>query len=94
MSKFKVGDRVIPLIHEAGLETWRSTQIKRQPYLFITRIDSNSKFCRCSPNQNVDSDYDLIHESSMIPYEDPEEKSPVYYTLPALEKEDKKTLDK
>jgi len=108
MSKFKVGDKVIPKSKSTGISFERYKIFLRgfnPKYLFITSIYSSD--IRCDVDLHDTAGYFFL-ESDLIPYEEPErppfvfdrgfgattrnrrfeevkmpeEKSPVYYTLP------------
>lgn len=89
MSKFKVGDKVVPVskslccILELS-NAWLNAMAKNQPFLFVIKIE---KGILCDENVNsICGDYFL--ESDLIPYKEvaariePKGKPPVYYTLP------------
>lgn len=90
MSKFKVGDPVVPVSKSVGLalensNTWRWAKEKHQPYLFVIAVSGiNFKCSDCS----LDTAGDFFLESDLIPFEEvqariePAEKTPTYYTLP------------
>lgn len=93
MSKFKVGDKVVPVSKSAGMLTglehsnaWKDAIKIKQPYLYISFIRNKLVDCCVSKGKPFG---DCFLESDLIPYEEvqariePAEKPPVWYTLPA-----------
>jgi len=91
MSKFKVGDPVVPVSKSVGSGfensgTWNRAKERNQPFLFV--VDFLGNAIVCDVNINSESG-DFFLESDLIPFEEvaariePKEKAPVWYTLPA-----------
>jgi len=93
MSKFKIGDKVVPVSKSAGILTelehsnaWKDAIKIKQPYLYISFIRNKLVDCCVSKGKPFG---DCFLESDLIPYEEvqariePAEKPPVWYTLPA-----------
>jgi hypothetical protein len=86
MSKFEVGDRVVPRSKSSGLSLEDSIWIKaKNPYLFVTgRTGKEDIYCSLTRGGSSE----LFIESDLILYEEvqariePAENAPVYYTLP------------
>jgi hypothetical protein len=97
MSKFKIGDKVVPMSKLTGLplidsSAWNNAKNLKQPYLVVMRIPINKyDVYTCDVIPSGAGDFFL--ESDLIPYEEfqaqiePKEKPPVWYTLPAPETE-------
>ena len=93
MSKFKVGDKVVPRSKSiiGPLEysiVWQRAIKKKQPFLFVVKIDGQLCFC----HEKYPSAFgDFFLESDLRPFEEiqariePKEKAPIYYTLTAPE---------
>lgn len=93
MSRFKVGDKVVPVsksVCGSSLEhsvVWKYAKQMGQSYLFLNKIEGYTHICDIEVN-NGEIRGDFFLESDLIPYEEPKaqievkEKPPVYYTLP------------
>ena len=95
MSKFKVGDRVVPVSKSVGSSfgnsgTWNRAKKRNQPFLLV--VDFISTYIVCDVNIKTDTG-DYFLESDLTPFKEvaariePQEKAPVYYTLPDPETE-------
>ncbi len=91
MSKFKIGDKVVPVSKSimGPLKysiAWRRAIKKKQPFLFVMKIEEDTFICN-EDSTRVTGDFFL--ESDLLPFEEvqariePKEKHPIWYTLPA-----------
>jgi len=91
MSKFKVGDRVVPRSKSYGCSleecgAWKEADKRGQPYLTVCLISEKKLlYCGLNNGEHFDPTSGIFLESDLILYEEVSkavEKPPVYYTLP------------
>lgn len=77
MTKFKIGDKVVPIDKTAlgSLEystVWNRAKISNQPFIYVTALESEEGDYICDDKKGTD-DGDFFNESDLIPYADENE---------------------